>query len=217
MLENVAWEVPNSDYMVNVIYSPRTLMHKAYYQAGVMKKSAGTNSVSHMIFTGLRSDTRFSALENMMARVDSIVRTWQKIMDGVKERECVKTRKDWWLWGRQPSEKCLSAIALCEFAGLEYHNEVYRIMKDDRSIGYASAIVDGQGDMLWYRDVVKPDEKESFYSLTTSLAIVGSTIDRIQNGSWLAMISHDAEEYSVCNRRGEQCLKKALQESTDEK
>lgn len=204
-MDNVAWDVPNSNLIVNVIYQPKTFMKPAYYQSGVMIKSGISNNISYMVLTGERSDNRFGALENMIGRITSIIETWHGIFDNLSEDVRPSQLSDWWNWPSRIEERdlvnnCFKGVADCDkmrvTKGLTFRNMMSRVLKSDRFAGYVSGIISDDGK-IYYADSIKSDRQASFLSLTTHLAAVGMMLDKLQDGSWLALVSNDSEDYVV--------------------
>ena len=216
MNENVAWEVPNSRLVVNVILRPKTYSRPAFYQAGVMLRSSVSNDASYMLFTGDGHETRAGALENMMERVNMMVHAWKDVLDCIKEDAAVAKEFDWWNWPRRFDGddlvvNCFRGLIECDRAirkGAVVCNRYASLVKNDGFGGYASCLVDDSGRIL-YRDVVKSDMVSCHASLERHLMSVGVLLDRLENGAWMAFVSNDAEDFRVkCGENGGLVLEK---------
>lgn len=189
-----AWQVPNSKLLVT-IQEIHSYNLPSKYNSGIMFDNDNYN-----VCTTSGND-KYSAVENLIGKINQIADIWWKILQSIKEDTEVKEIFDWWnlpIKRHDYTKSCFKAILKI----YEYSNE-YEIknvfLKSREKCKYCACLIgEKNGERIeLFKALPNGDKKIALQNLINAITSVGAILEKIQNGAWNALIDTDNPEYKV--------------------
>lgn len=215
VISSQAWDVPNSNLVVNLKKMneqvggfPYANQNSCYYMVGVAQRSpSGGAGVGYSMFHERGSDP-YEAFENLMAKIDKVVDAIFKIIDSCDNGDSVKVVNGHQYEGLPIVKEDLSMqfffstsrmISLMEKSGEDAVLEIRRLEMGRGHVTNYGVIRVGQEILFSGKPAY--DKKDALGNVKNAVLGAAALLEKFQGMAWNVMIDSNDSKYDVVASR----------------